>query len=208
MYLYGASGHARVIIEILELLKISVEGIFDDNEAISKLLDYPVMGGYNGNKNLAKNLIISVGNNKVRLELAQKHQSGFSAALVHPKATVSSRAQIGEGSVVIGNAIINTGSIIGKHAIINTSASVDHDCTIGDFTHISPNATLSGGVWVGDGTHIGSGAVVIPNIKIGKWTTIGAGAVIIRDVEDYAVVVGNPGRVIKTGGCQLSKTKS
>ena len=35
------------------------------------------------------------------------------------------------------------------------------------------------------------------NIKIGKWVTVGAGAVIIKDIPDYAVVVGNPGRIIK-----------
>jgi acetyltransferase EpsM len=56
---------------------------------------------------------------------------------------------------------------------------------------------LAGNVVVGEGAHIGIGAAVIQNVKIGKWATIGGGAVIIRDVPDYAVVVGNPGRVIK-----------
>jgi len=50
---------------------------------------------------------------------------------------------------------------------------------------------------VGEGTHIGIGATVIQGIKIGKWATIGAGAVVIRDVPDYAVVVGNPARIIR-----------
>ena len=44
----------------------------------------------------------------------------------------------------------------------------------------------------------GAGAVVIQGVKIGKWAVIGAGAVIIEDVPDYAVVVGNPGNVIRT----------
>ena len=50
---------------------------------------------------------------------------------------------------------------------------------------------------VGEGAHVGIGACVIQDIKIGKWATIGAGAVIIDDVPDYAVVVGNPGKIIK-----------
>ena len=54
-----------------------------------------------------------------------------------------------------------------------------------------------GNVEIGEGTHIGSGAIVIPNVVIGKWAVIGAGAVIIKDVPDYAVVVGNPGKIIK-----------
>jgi acetyltransferase EpsM len=59
---------------------------------------------------------------------------------------------------------------------------------------------LAGGVIVGEGTHIGIGASVLPEINIGKWTTIGAGAVVIKDVPDGAVIVGNPGRIIKTNG--------
>lgn len=81
--------------------------------------------------------------------------------------------------------------------IVNTGASVDHDCKIDDFVHISPRATLCGNVIVGEGTQVGAASVIIPGIKIGKWCTIGAGTVIIRDVPDYAVVVGNPGKVIK-----------
>jgi acetyltransferase EpsM len=52
-------------------------------------------------------------------------------------------------------------------------------------------------VKVGEGTHIGIGSSVIQGITIGKWVTIGAGAVIIRDIPDFAVVVGNPGKIIK-----------
>ena len=48
-----------------------------------------------------------------------------------------------------------------------------------------------------EGANIGIGAVVIQGLTIGKWSTIGAGSVIINDVPDYAVVVGNPGKVIK-----------
>ncbi|MFC0184902.1 DapH/DapD/GlmU-related protein [Pseudarcicella hirudinis] len=66
-----------------------------------------------------------------------------------------------------------------------------------DFVHISPNACICGGVSIGEGTHIGAGAIVIQGISIGRWATIGAGAVIVKNVPDYAVVVGNPGKIIK-----------
>ena len=78
---------------------------------------------------------------------------------------------------------------------------MDHDCSLEDFVHICPHATLCGNVSVGEGTQIGAGATVIQGIKIGKWCMIGAGAVIIEDVPDYSVVVGVPGKVIKTTGC-------
>jgi len=63
--------------------------------------------------------------------------------------------------------------------------------------HISPNASLAGDVYIGEGTHIGIGAVIIQGLKVGKWVTIGAGAVVINDIPDFAVVVGNPGKIKK-----------
>lgn len=194
MYLYGASGHAKVIIEILEALGITVNGLLDDNPNIKELLGYTC---YNPKLFIASKdeLIISIGDNNARRKISEKFDFRYGQA-IHPLAAISTRAKVGEGSVIMPNATVNSGALIGKHAIINTSASIDHDCIIGDYTHISPNATLCGGVLIGEGTHFGASAVAIPGVKIGHWATIGAGSVIIRDVPDNAVVVGNPGRLI------------
>ena len=199
MYLYGASGHAKVIIDILEANNINIEGLYDDNPNIKELSGYKVLGTLEGKSTPGAPFIISIGNNVLRKNIAEKYSLIFTEA-IHPSAVISKRASIGEGTVVMGNATINTGCIVGKHVILNTSCTVDHDCELDDYVHISPNACLSGGVIVGEGTHIGSGVSITPNIKIGKWTTIGAGAVIIRDVPDHAVVVGNPGRILRIGG--------
>ena len=43
MYLYGASGHAKVIIDILRANNEAVEALFDDNEAVHSLLNYHVL---------------------------------------------------------------------------------------------------------------------------------------------------------------------
>lgn len=195
MYLYGASGHAKVIIEIIELLGLTLYGIYDDDPDKDELLGYRVLGSLT-NKNNKDKFIISIGSNKIRKSITTRFDLNY-GLLLHPKSCVSKRAKIDVGTVVMGNAVVNSDTRIGKHVIINTSASIDHDCIIEDYVHISPNSTLSGGVYVGEGTHIGSGAVVAPNISIGKWATVGAGAVIIRDVPDFAIVVGNPGKIIK-----------
>lgn len=49
---------------------------------------------------------------------------------------------------------------------------------------------------IGDGVYIGMNAVVLGGCRIGKNAVIGAGAVVTKDVPDYAVVMGNPGRVV------------
>ena len=197
MILYGASGHAKVVIDCLESQKEIVTGIFDDDLSKKDLLNYNVIGKYSDHLFLDEELIISIGDNEIRKKVSKviTHKFGM---VVHVSATISKNVSIGDGTVVFHNSILQSSVKAGKHVIINTAASVDHDCKIDDFVHISPNATLCGNISIGEGTHIGAGAVIIPNIKIGKWAIIGAGAVVTKDVEDYAVVVGNPARKIKT----------
>jgi acetyltransferase EpsM len=191
MYLYGASGHSKVIVEILESLSIPVQGLYDDNEAIRSIWEYKVMP-FPGNFDKEKDkLIISIGSNTIRKQLAIKLNVGFGVA-IHPGSDISTRTTIGEGTVIMAGVNVNADTKIGKHCIINTNSSVDHDCVLGDYVHISPGATLCGSVKVGEGTHIGAGAVVIPGINIGNWAVIGAGAVVIKDVPDGVIVIGNP----------------
>jgi sugar O-acyltransferase (sialic acid O-acetyltransferase NeuD family) len=197
MYLYGASGHAKVVIDILKSNGQIIKAIFDDNIGIKSLMDYSVIGPYNPLVVKDDKLIISIGNNEQRLKVSKKVISDFGTA-VHKNALVSDFSTINSGTVVMHNAIVQPNVKVGKHVIINTAAIVEHDCIINDFVHISPNATLCGNVIVGEGTHIGAGAVVIQGIKIGKWSIIGAGSVIIQDVPDNVVIVGNPGRIVNT----------
>lgn len=197
VYLIGASGHAKVVIEILEEQGAQIGGLRDDNPDIKSLLGYPVFDELPEEFDPEEDeLFISIGNNKTRMQLSNLINNY--ATVIHPQANVSQRASIWEGTAIMAGATINSDVQIGKHVIVNTNASIDHDCILGNFVHVSPNVALAGNVLVGEGTHIGIGACVIQGIKIGKWCTIGAGAVIIKDVPNGATVVGNPGRLIKT----------
>lgn len=192
MYLYGASGHAMVIMDILKANGISIDGLVDDNPERNDLLGYPVFHG----KADASPLIISIGNNKIRKKIAENYSAEFGTA-IHPSAIVSEHAQIGKGTVVMQGGIIQTCAKVGEHCIINTGASVDHECQIGDYVHISPHATLCGNVQVGEGTWIGAGTTVIQGVKIGKWCMIGAGSVVTKDIPDGVLAVGNRCKIIK-----------
>lgn len=193
MYLYGASGHAKVIIDILKAAGEPVEGLFDDNKSLKELLTYPV---YTTDK-VTGLLIVSIGDNKTRKRIVDSLSVEFGGA-IHPSAIVSPEFYVDEGTVVMQGAIIQSCAIVGKHSIINTGASVDHDCKVGDFVHISPKATLCGNVEIGEGTWIGAGTTIIPGVKIGKWCVIGAGSVVTKDIPDYSLAVGNRCKVIKT----------
>ena len=193
MILYGASGHAKVIIDILEANGQKIDFIVDDNPALTELLGYEVRR----NTGEYDEAIISIGSCEIRKKVVEGLKVGKYATSVHPSAVVSPRATIEEGSVVMQGAIIQSCARIGKHCIVNTGASVDHDCEIGDYVHVAPHATVLGGVKVGEGSWIGAGAVVKQYITVGKNCMIGAGAVVLHDVPDGATVVGVPGKEIK-----------
>ena len=167
MYLYGASGHAKVIIEILESSGKAVTGLFDDHAEGTVFFGKKLLGKYSG-EGLDAPLIISIGNNSIRARIAQKLQLSFGKA-IHPSGIISPSASIQQGSVVMQGSIVQAGVSVGEHAIINTGASIDHDCIIHSFANVSPGAVLSGNVNVGEGAFIGSGAVVLPGISIGRW---------------------------------------
>ena len=199
MYLFGASGHAKVIIDSLKASGKQISGLFDDNPEVKELLEYRVFGSFEAERLGDEELIISVGLNKIRKKIVEKLPTDISyGKTIHPSAIISEYASIGEGTVVMQGVVIQSSVSIGKHCIINTTASVDHDCIIEDYVHISPNATLCGAVSVGEGSQVGAGSVVIPGIKIGKWSLVAAGAVVMKDVPDNVLVLGNPARVVKT----------
>lgn len=196
MHILGAGGHAKVIIDILKINNIEISGIWDDNEDSKGFSDLFIDGKIADLDSGETSVLVAIGSNHVRKSIADEFKFKFGIA-VHPSSVISPSAKLYEGTVVMPNVAVNASSFIGKHVILNTGCIVDHDCKIGDYAHISPQAALTGGVEVGEGTNIGVAACVIPGIKIGKWATIGAGTVVISDVPDYAVVVGNPGRIIK-----------
>ncbi|MCL8535266.1 acetyltransferase [Chryseobacterium gallinarum] len=193
-YLFGASGHGKVIVDVASSIGVVVNAFIDNDTKKIECYGLPVLNTVPENDG---EFVISIGNNEARKKVAETIRNKSFIALIHSKAVISLSVKINKGTVVMAGVVINAETVIGKHCIINTNASIDHECCIEDFVHISPNAALAGNVVVREGTHIGIGASVIQGINIGKWCTIGAGAVIIKDVPDYSVVVGNPGRIIK-----------
>lgn len=192
MYLFGASGHGKVIKEIIEANGQVVEAFVDDNLSVNKLCGKKVLHG----ETELSPMIVSIGVNCIRKKVVEKLHCKFGIA-IHPTAVVSPSAKIGEGTVVMAGAIINADTVVGKHCIINTGASVDHECVIADYCHIAPHATLCGQVHVGEGTLVGVGACVIPCINIGSWCTIGAGAAVTKNIESNMKEVGVPARPLR-----------
>ena len=125
--------------------------------------------------------------------------AGFveAVSLIDPFSSVASTAAVRHGSLINAGAVVGSYSVIGCHANVNRSASIGHDNIIAFAASVGPGAVLAGSVSISALATIGAGAVVLPGRLIGRGAIVGAGAVVTTDVEDYAVVVGNPARVLR-----------
>ena len=205
--LWGASGHARVVADIIRSCgSYEIAGFIDDLQparAGETFEGAPLLGGRDAlasaHQNGVTNLIVAIGDCDARLEAARfAVANGFTlATAIHPSAVIAASARVGNGTVVAANAVVNPGSTIGENVIVNTSASIDHDCTIGDGVHISPRVCLAGSVNVGEASWIGAGATVVDGRTIGRRSIVGAGAVVVRDIPDDVVAYGVPARVVR-----------
>lgn len=193
LYLYGASGHAKVVMDIAKQAYLDVPCLIDDNPENDDLLGVPVVHFAEG----LSPIIVTIGNCQIRRKIVEKLGEREYLTLVHPTAIMADTVKIGSGTVVMAGAILNPYAEIGNHCIVNSGAVVEHDCKIGDFVHIAPHSTICGATEIGEGTWIGAGATVIQCVTVGKNCLVGAGSVVVKDIPDNSLCYGNPARVIK-----------
>ena len=207
LVIWGASGHARVVADIVRLTgNYNIIGFLDSIDLSRKGSNFcgaTILGGLEQLEPLRKEnvryIFLGFGDCRARLTLSSVvKQFAFElVTIIHPRAVIAGDATIGSGSVIMAGVVINPGCTILDNAIINTSASIDHDSVISTGAHIGPGVTLGGGVTIGQGTWIGIGAVIKDKIKIGKNTIIGAGAVVLDDIPDGVVAYGVPAKIIR-----------
>ena len=204
VYVYGASGHGKVVADILQCCGIRVAGFIDDVlPAGQRLLgEIAVAGSGEWLRARARDSSVAVAlgigtNNHARARVAdQLSRAGIQlVTAVHPRATVAESAEIGAGSVIMAGAVVNADVRIGEGVVINSAAVIEHDAVIEDFVFIAPHATIAGGARVGKLSLVGIGAAVLPMVIVGSETIVGAGAVVARDLPDGVVASGVPARV-------------
>lgn len=196
----GASGHGKVIADIIVNSGDKVLGFLDDADDVQgkKIIGFSVLGKIADYDNYRDcEFVIAIGNPYIREKISNELPVKWYTA-IHPTAVISSLdVEIGEGTVIMANAVVNPSARIGKHCIINTGAIVEHDNILEDYVHLSPNVTLAGIVKVGKSTHIGAGSCTKQVLNIASDCIIGAGSVIVKDITESGTYVGVPARKIK-----------
>ena len=82
--------------------------------------------------------------------------------------------------------------------VIHPEAVIGDNCKIGQNVTIGGRSGLTVLPVIEDNVEIGANALILGPVTIGKGSIIGAGTIVLKDVPPYSVVVGNPGKVIKT----------
>ncbi len=201
LVILGAGGNGRIAAEIAELSGWKQVVFLDPNwESHRQSGIWPVIDDDRTDVLMSQPqdsfFFVGVGDNKKRAFL-QKRLEDLNlpiATLVHPKAIVSSYADVAPGCLISAGAVVNIGCKIERGAIVNTNASIDHDSSVGAFCHVAPGSQIAADVTLGERVFIGVGASVRNGITILAGAVVGAGATVIKTVEAEQLVAGTPAR--------------
>ncbi len=122
---------------------------------------------------------------------------------------IRSRTVVGD-DVLVGTGTVIDGDVeIGSQVKIETGVYIPTHVRIGCRVFLGPRATLTNdryplrrradytpeGVILEDDVTIGAGAILLPGVRVGRGSFVAAGTVVTKNVPDWSLVVGNPGRI-------------
>lgn len=205
----GASGHAKVIIDVFERMgTYDILGLFDDNMAKgTEVLDYQLLGNISEispflSKHPHVQVFIAIGDNwtraSVKAQLEEKTTNIQWAQAIHPFSHMGKDTFLGKGIAILAGAVINSQVQLGDFTIVGSNASIDHESQLGDYASLGPGCILGGNVNIGNFSAIGLGAHLIHGLTIGAHTVIGAGSTVLQNFGDNLVTYGTPARKIRT----------
>lgn len=206
VFVFGASGHAKVVIDIFDRIQGVEIALVIDDAAKAKgqsICGHKIAGGRAellAQRERVSAGIVTVGDNAARRDVAAwLTGQGFKLiSAIHPSAILARDVIVDAGTVIMAGCVINTDARIGANVIINTGATIDHDCVIGDGAHVAPGCHLCGGVYIGAGTFLGAGSTVIPAVHIGAAAIIGAGSTVLENIDEGTRAAGNPARPLRS----------
>lgn len=198
--IFGAGGHTRSLLNIIELNDYKVIGIYDESfdfEKAEYINDYKILGKAKDIP-IDCQIVISKGDNLERARLFSYFRPQLlKENLIHPTARIEKRAVVKESNQIFAFAYINSNAYIGENNIFNTNSIIEHEVIIGSHNHIAVGAVLCGRVAIGNFCFIGAGTVIIDKVSIADNVIIGANSVVTKDIVEAGTYVGAPARRIK-----------
>lgn len=106
---------------------------------------------------------------------------------------------IGDNSGIGVNCDVNSYTTIGKNVMMGPEVKIlTHKHIFDNFeVPIREQGYLTDKVEICDDVWIGTRAIILPGVIVGRGVIIGAGAIVTKSIPDYAIVGGNPAKVIR-----------
>ena len=166
-----------------------------DELAIEQCLDYPVVHP-DKYSDACRDAVLAAGMPEHKRWVLERYAPLHLRwiTLIHPSASVSRSAHIGDGSIICPQASITGDAWLGELVLVNISAAVTHDAVVGARSTIFPYGFIAGGARLGEDCLVSAGAKVLPGVHVGDRARLGAGAVAHRNVPEDVLVCGNPAR--------------
>lgn len=205
--LFPFGGNAREAAVIIQQMNAAhkeweILGFLDDDKKVwgKDYLGIKVLGGKKVLNQYPDARILAVpGNPSQHLQRKEiidglaVEESRFTQ-VIHPSVIVSPDSKVGYNNLIMANVVVTSQVTIGDHCIILPNTTISHDSVVGNYCCIGSNVSISGGVQIGENSYIGSGSKIREQIQIGANTLVGLGSNVVDDVENKAIVVGNPAK--------------
>lgn len=172
LLILGAGGFGRVALE--HAVEQYDCAFVDDGRAVGTVVDgVEVIGGSSDLQRLHDEagfdqLIVTIGNNKLREELYLKAQAlGYSFPnIICSSVYISPHAQIGCGCVLLNNVVVQNGGHVGDGVLLNPGVEVHNDAFVDDYALIYTNSVVRALAHVGKRVRIGSTVSISNNVNV------------------------------------------
>ncbi len=207
--IWGSSGHAKVLADLMDTQQCELAVLFDNNSAACSIRSgVPLFIGHDSFIKWLADIdpkeyvgLIAIGGargmDRLHIKRILNNQGIATPAIAHATAHISASATIGAATQILAHSLVSADSLIGEACIINHKASVDHECVLGNGVHLAPGVTLCGCIEIGDNAFVGAGSCILPRVKIGNNAIIGAGSVVTKNIPPGVIAYGNPARIVR-----------
>lgn len=171
-----------------EALRISVTKIYS--------LLYYIGIGFLYKKTHPSNFIALSSNvrNRGAIELGSNFSLYANATIWCLSFKAGNNVSVNLGTHIFGNVVIGNNTMIAPNVMI---AGGGHKIELSSVPMIKQESTSRGGISIGNDVWVGANSVILDGVKIGDGAIIGAGSVVTKDVDNNAIVVGNPAKLMR-----------